>query len=175
MILSGKEILKEFKGGRIHINPFVVENIGTNSYDFRLGEKLRFYSKPVLDTKAFNEFEEIVIPEDGFLLEPDKVYLGHSMEEMGSDNYTPLIQAKSSFGRLGLSVCLNSGLGDIGYKNQWTLLLYSPQPLKVYKGEKIGQIYFLETRGKLDLYKGAYANSSGPMASTLWQQFAKRK
>ena len=36
MILTGPEIKKQVKLGKIHISPFIEENINPNSYNFRL-------------------------------------------------------------------------------------------------------------------------------------------
>jgi deoxycytidine triphosphate deaminase len=173
MILTGNEIRRQVGLGKIHIFPFMEENINPNSYNFRLGNKLKIYKNNCLDSAKENEFEEIVIPEDGFVLEPNQLYLGHTIEEMGSDFFAPIMQARSSVGRLGLYIYLNSGLGDIGFKNQWTLELHSIHRLKVYPGMKVGQMLFWKPLGKITLYKGKYKNSVGPETSQIWKDFTK--
>lgn len=173
MILTGKEIAKEVKKGRIHISPYSEENINPNSYNFRLGNSLKVYTGETLDPKIENPFKEMVIPKEGFLLSPNQLYLGHTIEEMGSDYYAPTMQARSSVGRLGLYIYLNSGLGDIGFKKQWTLELHVIHPLVVYPGMKVGQMLFWKPQGEISLYKGKYANSSGPETSQIWVDFLK--
>lgn len=175
MILTGSEIKKQVKRGRIHIKPFIEENINPNSYNFRLGETLKVYKKKLLDPAKQNEYKEITIPKRGFVLKPNQLYLGHTIEEMGSDYYVPTIQARSSIGRLGLYIYLNAGLGDIGFKKQWTLELHSIHKLKVYPEMKIGQMLFWKPTGFIKLYNGKYKNSVGPQTSQIWKDFLKKK
>ena len=172
MILTGHEIAKQVKKGRIHIYPFTSDDINPNSYNFRLGNKLKIYKNAILDPKIVNEYTEIMIPEEGFVLMPDQLYLGHTIEEMGSDHYAPTMQARSSVGRLGLYIYLNSGLGDIGFKKQWTLELHVIHPLRVYPGMKVGQMLFWRPQGKISLYQGKYKDSVGPQTSQIWQDFS---
>ena len=171
MILTGKEIEKEVKRKRIHIKPFITENINPNSYNFRLGNTLKVYKPDTLDASKPHDFEIIKIPKEGFVLQPNKLYLGHTIEEMGSDFYAPTMQARSSIGRLGLYIYLNSGLGDIGFKKQWTLELHTIHPLKIYSGMKIGQMLFWKPQGDIFLYQGKYKDSKGPEISQIWKDF----
>ncbi|MFH1637129.1 MAG: dCTP deaminase [Candidatus Woesearchaeota archaeon] len=171
MILTGTEIKKQFELKRIHIFPFLEENINPNSYNFRLGKKLKVYKNKVLDPSKENDFKELEIPEEGYVLEPNQLYLGHTIEEMGSDFYVPIMQARSSVGRLGLYIYLNSGLGDLGFKRQWTLELHVIHPLKVYPGMKVGQMLFWKPLGEIVLYNGKYKSSVGPETSQIWRDF----
>ncbi len=173
MILTGDEIKKQVSLGRIHIVPFSEENLNPNSYNFRIGNKLKVYKSEFLDTAEDNAYEEVNIPDDGFVLEPNKLYLGHTIEEMGSDFYVPTMQARSSIGRLGLYIYLNSGLGDIGFKRQWTLELHTIHPLKVYPGMKVGQMLFWKPEGRIKLYDGKYKDSIGSETSQIWRDFKK--
>ncbi len=171
MILTGEEIKREVYNGKIHIKPFIEEHLNPNSYNFRLGDTIKVYEEEVLDPKKENKFREIKITSEGFVLQPGKLYLGHTIEELGSDFYAPTIQARSSIGRLGLYIYLNSGLGDIGFKKQWTLELHTIHPLKVYPGMRIGQILFWKPQGKIKLYRGKYKDSKGPEVSQIWKDF----
>jgi len=168
MILTGLEIKRQVGLGRIHIKPFLEENLNPNSYNFRLGETLIVYKEEILDVKKDNKYRKIAIPEEGFVLQPNRLYLGHTIEEMGSDFYAPTMQARSSVGRLGLYIYLNSGLGDIGFKKQWTLELHVIHPLKIYAGMRVGQMLFWKPQGKIFLYNGKYKNSVGPQVSKIW-------
>jgi len=172
MILTGLEIKKEVLQKRIHILPFDEQNLNPNSYNFRLGKKLKIYKQKILDSAQQMNFEEIIIPEEGYLLQPNQLYLGHTIEEMGSDFFVPIMQARSSIGRLGLYIYLNSGLGDLGFKKQWTLELHSIHPLKIYPGMKIGQMLFWKPLGEINLYQGKYKDSQGPEVSQIWKDFS---
>ena len=172
MILTGAEIAKEVRCGRIHITPYTDADINPNSYNFRLGKTLKIYTNAVLDAKIENPFVEITIPEEGYTLMPNQLYLGHTIEEMGSDFYAPTMQARSSVGRLGLYIYLNSGLGDIGFKKQWTLELHVIHPLRIYPGMKVGQMLFWRPQGEITLYEGKYKDSVGPQTSQIWRDFS---
>jgi dCTP deaminase len=98
MILTGEQIEKAVSNGEIIIAPFDKNQIGTNSYDFKLGNKCLIYKNTQLDSAKENEVIEIPFPDEGLLLEPDKVYLINTFETMGSNNYVPIIRGRSSIG-----------------------------------------------------------------------------
>lgn len=171
MILTGSEIKKEVRRGLIVITPFDTKQINPNSYDFRLGETIKVYSHKLLDTKKYNPAKTIKIPKEGLVLEPDKIYLGHTVETMGSGKYVPVIRGKSSIGRLGLFVHITADLIDVGSVNQWTLMLHAVQKVRVYPNMLIGQVTFWETKGEIMLYNGKYQGSVGPMESHVYKDF----
>ncbi|HSW88790.1 MAG TPA: dCTP deaminase [Candidatus Saccharimonadales bacterium] len=171
MILTGDKIHKEVKKGKIIIDPFVLTQINPNSYDFRLGNHLKIYKNYELDTRVENKTETITISSEGYILEPNKIYLGHTEEIMGSNHYVPIIRGRSSTGRLGLFIHITADLIDIGSINQWTLMMHTVQPVKIYPGMLIGQVTFWEVMGDIVLYNGKYQGSRGPMGSQLYRDF----
>ena len=171
MILTGSEIIKEVENGNIIIDPFCIEKINPNSYNFRLGNTIKVYKNKVLDAKTNNETRTIKIPKNGLLLKPDKLYLGHIQEKMGSKIYVPIIRGRSSTGRLGLFIHITADLIDIGSINQWTLMLHSVQEVVVYPNMLIGQVTFWCVKGKVKLYNGKYQGSIGPVASQSYKDF----
>ena len=173
MILTGSEIKEQVLSKKIHILPFEEDNLNPNSYNFCLGKSLKVYRQKILDAAVPMDFEEIIIPEEGYVLQPNQLYLGHTIEEMGSDFFVPTMQARSSIGRLGLYIYLNSGLGDLGFKKQWTLELHAIHPLRIYSGMKIGQMLFWKPLGEIKLYQGKYKDSKGPEVSQIWKDFER--
>lgn len=171
MILSGSSIKASVGRGDIMISPFCEDQVNPNSYDFRLGEKILEYKEHVLDSARDNPTVESVIPRTGLLLESDRIYLGHTFETMGSKVYVPIIRAKSSIARLGLFIHVTADLIDIGSVNQWTLQLHAVQPVVIYPHMLIGQVTFWEVRGAVDLYRGKYQHSRGPMPSQSYRDF----
>ena len=172
MILSGIKIEEEVREGRITILPYDKSNINPNSYNYTLGDYVKVYKNNVLDSKKKEETEIIEIPDEGLVLEVNKVYLGFTKEIIGSDHYVPIITGRSSTGRLGLFVQITSDLVDVGFKGNLTLQLHATQPVRIYKGMKIGQITFWKIYGDVDLYKGKYQGSVGPNESQVWRDFA---
>lgn len=173
MILTGSEIAREHRNGRITIEPFIPEQVNPNSYNFRLGCRLRIYTTMPLDPRKPNAYEEIEIPAEGYILEPGRLYLAHTEEVLGSDNYAPTFAARSSVARLGLFINLSASLGDIGYVGQWTLQLYTVNQLRVYPGMNIGQMMWWRPQGDIALYEGKYQGSTGPRSSDIFRDFDK--
>ncbi|MGW1812909.1 dCTP deaminase domain-containing protein [Streptomyces sp. NPDC002125] len=174
MILTGAEIERERTNGRITIEPFTPEQVNPNSYNFRLGKTLRTYRGTPLDARLTNDFEEIVIPDDGYVLEPGRLYLAHTIEVLGSEHYAPTFAARSSIARLGLFINLSASLGDIGYTGQWTLQLYTMNRVRVYSGINIGQMMWWRPQGEIVLYDGKYQGSVGPRSSAIHVDFDKQ-
>src|SRR3989338_3049002 len=171
MILTGSKIKSEFKRGNIIISPFSDDQINPNSYYFRLGSKLKIYKNKTLDVKKYNPVEILEIPKTGYTLSPDKIYLGHTIETMGSKRFVPIIRGKSSIGRLGLFIHITADLIDLGSINQWTLMLHAVQKVKVYPGMLIGQVTFWKVDGDIVLYSGKYQGSKGPHESQIFKDF----
>jgi dCTP deaminase len=171
MILTGPKIKNEIKDGTITISPFDDKYINPNSYDFRLGDTLVVYKNTVLDARKDNETEVIVIPEEGYTLQPHTLYLAHTMETIGSNHYVPILRGKSSTGRMGLFINITADLIDIGSLGCFTLMLHAVQPLKVYPGMRIGQVTFWEATGKINLYEGKYQGTTIPRASQAFKDF----
>jgi dCTP deaminase len=194
MILTGKEIAACVGKSEIIIDPFDQRNCNPNSYNFHLGEKLLTYGQPThsrvdainavyiveagcglnwcLDSRRDNPTRELTIPLEGVVLQPGVLYLGHTVERIGSSRYAPMMAARSSVGRLGLFIYVNSGLGDVGFVGQWTLELTVIHPLRVYPGDAVGQMIFFETRGEQTQYSGRYVDAAGPQASRMHQPAA---
>lgn len=171
MILTGSQILKEVEANRITITPFTPDNINPNSYDFHLGDIIKKYKNYVLDCKSENSTIEIPFPKDGIILDPGWIYLGHTLEIMGSNYFVPIIRGRSSTARLGLFVHVTADIIDIGSHNQWTLQLHAVQPVRIYPGMKIGQVTFWRPEGEIELYTGKYQGSMGPWGSQIHKDF----
>jgi dCTP deaminase len=131
MILSGKEIEKNI-GGAISIEPFDRKQLNPNSYNLKLHHELLVYDNTVLDMKTENTATKIVIPESGLLLEPNKLYLGRTVEYTKTHKYVPMLEGRSSIGRLGMFIHITAGFGDVGFEGYWTLEIFVIQPLIIY-------------------------------------------
>lgn len=172
-MLSGKKILEEINLGNIKISPFNEENLNPNSYDLTLGEIIFSYKDSVLDVKKRNEvYREIMNKDSGYLLTPNKIYIANTVEYTESGKYIPMIEGKSSLARLGLSIHATAGFGDIGYKGVWTLELSCIQPIIIYPGMKIAQIYYNSIEGEYDEYSGKYQNSFSGTPSLSFKDFS---
>ena len=173
MILSGKGILKHI-GEDIIIEPFSEERINPNSYNLTLFNEVLVYKNDTLDMKIPNETEKLIIPEEGLLLEPGKLYLGRTNEFTQTNKYVPMLEGRSSTGRLGLFIHVTAGFGDIGFAGYWTLEIFCVQPIKIYPNTEICQIYYHNIDGEYDLYNsGKYQNNNGIQPSLMYKDFEK--
>ena len=94
MILSGKEIEKRI-GKDIVIEPFNKKQLNPNSYNLRLHNELLVYEDDILDMKKENKARKIIIPEEGLVLEPNKLYLGRTAEYTKTSNLVPMLEGRS--------------------------------------------------------------------------------
>lgn len=173
MILSGQEI-KKHMGKKIIIEPFDEKRINPNSYNLSLAGELLVYDNHVLDMKEPNPVSRIIIPEDGLLLEPNRLYLGRTNEYTSTSRYVPMLEGRSSTGRLGLFIHVTAGFGDIGFSGYWTLEIFCVQPVRIYPNVEICQIYYHDIDGEYELYKsGKYQNNTGIQPSLMYKDFEK--
>ena len=175
MILSDKRILEEIEKGSIIIEPFYRENLGTNSYDVHLGKHLATYKSRVLDAKVHNEIEHFEIPKDGFVLQPNTLYLGVTVEYTETHKHVPFLEGKSSTGRLGIDIHATAGKGDVGFCNTWTLEISVAQPVKIYAGMPIGQLIYFDVAGEVETLYNTKGNAkynkptTRPVESMMWK------
>ncbi|WP_290770869.1 dCTP deaminase [Anaerofustis sp.] len=171
MILSGKEIKKNI-GKDIIIEPYDEKKINPNSYNLSLSNELLVYDDYVLDMKKENKASKIIIPEEGLILEPNKLYLGRTNEFTKTERFVPMLEGRSSTGRLGLFIHVTAGFGDVGFSGYWTLEIFCIQPIKIYPNVEICQIYYHDIKGEYDLYKsGKYQNNIGIQPSLMFKDF----
>jgi dCTP deaminase len=86
-----------------------------------------------------------------------------------------MLEGRSSIGRLGLFVHVTAGFGDVGFSGFWTLEIFCVQPIRIYAGVEICQIYYHSIEGEYELYKsGKYQNNTGIQPSLLYKDFEKK-
>lgn len=175
MILSDKRILEEIDKGNIIIEPFIRECLGTNSYDVHLGKYLATYKNRVLDAKVHNEIENFEIPKEGFVLQPNTLYLGVTVEYTETHRHVPFLEGKSSTGRLGIDIHATAGKGDVGFSNTWTLEISCAQPVRIYPGMPIGQLIYFVVEGDIETTYNTKGNAkynnktTRPVESMMWK------
>ncbi len=170
MMLTGKEIKKKL-GQEIKIEPFCDDQLNPNSYNLRLHNELLVYKDDVLDTMKKNETQTIIIPEEGYVLKPGELYLARTCEYTETQNHVPMLLGRSSVGRLGITVHITSGFGDIGFCGYWTLQLTCVKPVRIYPNMKICQIFYHTVQGDYDKYESnKYQGSDKIMASQLYKE-----
>lgn len=173
MILSGKEIERHI-GKEIIIEPFDPTRVNPNSYNLSLHNELLVYENNELDMKKLNPTKRITIPEKGLLLEPNRLYLGRTNEFTKTEGFVPMLEGRSSTGRLGLFIHVTAGFGDVGFAGYWTLEIFCIQPIRIYPNAQICQIYYHNIEGDYVPYQsGKYQNNTDIQPSLMYRDFEK--
>jgi dCTP deaminase len=173
MILSGQEILAQL-GKSLSIEPFDPARLNPNSYNLTLHDEMLVYDEVVLDMRKANRFKRIRIPPEGIVLNPNMVYLGRTVERTETRNFVPMIEGRSSIGRLGLFVHVTAGFGDVGFCGHWTLEMFAVHPVRIYAGVEICQIIYHELRGAYTPYSKKYQHNTDIQPSLLYQELAPK-
>jgi dCTP deaminase len=170
MILSGEKI-RENLGDRIIIEPFDEANLNPNSYNLTLHNELLTYEEVVLDMKQRNRVRRLTIPEEGLVLNPSQLYLGRTVERTETHDLVPMIEGRSSIGRLGLFVHVTAGIGDVGFRGCWTLEIFAVQPVRIYAFVPICQILYHQIDGEFAEYSSdKYQDSHDVQPSLLYKE-----
>ena len=199
-ILTDAHIRQAVEEGAIRIDPYDPAQLNPTSYDLTLGTEVAVYRNwvetysanppsPVQDGSRFQvldhpfdvkvepKIERFEIdPERGWLLKPGIGYLMHVRENVYTRAFVPILDGKSSIGRLFIQVHATAGYGDPGFDGQFTLEVIVQHPIRVYPGMRICQIRFQDMSGwvertydKTGHYRGEAAK--GAIPSQAWRQF----
>ena len=172
MILSGHQI-REQLGRNIVIDPYLDTNLNPNSYNLTLHNEVMVYEEVVLDMAKANRVRRLTIPPEGLVLGPSQLYLGRTVERTETHNYVPMTEGRSSVGRLGLFVHVTAGFGDVGFCGYWTLEMFAVQPVRIYPGVPICQIFYHEISGPITEYASdKYQHNRDIQPSLLFKELS---
>src|SRR5512144_2983074 len=169
MVLSGQEIRRRL-GGQIVIDPFDDARLNPNSYNLTLHDELMVYEELILDMRKANRVRRMAIPPEGIVLSPGQLYLGRTAERTETHGLVPMIEGRSSIGRLGLFVHVTAGFGDVGFCGYWTLEMFAVQPVRIYPGVEICQIIYHDIRGEITEYCSKYQHNTDIQPSFLFRE-----
>ena len=148
-----------------------------NPYSQKSIEKLYPVMEEAVSVKGIksdlNSFLNLTNKDKVILIAPNETILAHTIEFIGGRNgtkdllaVTTEMRARSSIGRIGISVCKCAGWGDVGYVNRWTMEItnFSTAVIPLPVGIRIAQIIFHSATPikESDEYgkKGKYQTSS---------------
>jgi dCTP deaminase len=188
MILSDSSILTAIEKGDIVISPFERSQLGSNSYDVRLSPHMAMYDIAkmdydpqddcyFIDAKKYNWLHHFEIPEEGYLLMPNMLYLGATVEHTETYKHLMFIDGKSSVGRLGIDIHATAGVADVGFIGTLTLEMSCKIPVKIYPNMLIGQLTYHVVEGEvINPYNkksdAKYANQGAkPVGSQMFKNF----
>jgi dCTP deaminase len=193
MILGDKAIKEYLSQGKGVIS-YKEEHINPNSVDLTLNPKMSVYSSHNLDCRQKNLVDCIEIPDCGFVLRPNIVYLVSTNESIdlkpmvfektmcstgakygAIKHICAKVEGKSSLGRLGMLAHITAGWIDAGFKGSLVLELAVIQPLRIYPNMKICQVAFYECT-EVETHYGEkegskYQNQVGAQESKMHENF----
>lgn len=153
-LLLASEIKAAVERNEIQIFPYKPSQVEPNGYGVTLGNKLLIPEfntfggeQQVWDCAYKINYIEVEIPEEGFVLDPNSLYLAVTNERTYTPNHVPQIHGKSSLGRMGIDIHICAGAGEIGFDGYWTLEIRVMYPTRIYPNMPIGSLWFFETKG----------------------------
>ncbi len=182
-VYSNIQIKEAIKKGHIVFHPYNEKQIAGSSVDVTLGNWYYRTERPSeggfynpMEEKAVKQyfgepqkaekhkdwakkhgrtlFTNIPADHPIIVLRPGERILAHTHEFIGiKAPGTSTMQARSTWGRNGVAVCLDAGWGDPGYINRWTMEIYNMnqhESVVLPVGERVAQMVFYET-GPVDL------------------------
>lgn len=178
-MLVDHEIIKAYTDGKIGISPFNSEQINPNSYDVTLSDQ--FYPM---------DFQGLIDPRepmpigntytmDTFVIKPQEHVLATTIEDIALCNgYAAMLNGKSSWGRLGITIHQTAGFIDSGFNGQLTLEIFNVNKnasVILRKGDRIGQLIFFKV-SECDipydeLLSSKYSNQQGVVISRYYKGF----
>lgn len=175
VMLDKKSIKKELERGSIYVEGGM-EQLELNSILVTLGDTVKVYDAPYLDLKNATSTREFVIPEEGFILKPNELYIGRTQEFTKTYGFVPLLSGLEELAAIGMEVHVTAGFGDNGFEGTWTLEIVCSNPTRVYKGMPVGRLYYYPLIGDADIeYRGKYYRQIDPTASKLNEEYSKEK
>lgn len=173
MILTREAIVAAVERGDIVVDPLDSDRISPNAYDWRLGNRIRVCETDILDAAAATHFTEYIIPAEGMVLQPGRLYLGVTHERTHSERYAQMINGDRSLGALGIWVHVSAPLGHMGHAIHWTLEIRVARPVRVYPLMTFGKIVFIAASGVASSYQEVgrkYTRTSGIDISRLFEE-----
>ncbi len=174
VILSAPAILEGIEKRTIVIDPFDVKHLGPNSVNLTLHPELACYTELPLDMKKANPCHPLLIPDEGIILEPERLYLGRTDQYTETRGLVPMLEGRSSVGRLGMSVHITAGFGDVGFRGYWTLEISVLHPVRIYPHVAVCQIFYHQITTPHWEYKSKkYQDNRGLQPSLLHHDFGE--
>ena len=170
-MLSSQALKDEIKRKSINVDG-KNDNIQNNFIEVTLGDSIKVYDAPFLNVTEDTPTREIIIPQEGLMLKPNELYLGRTLEYTKTKKYVPMIEGRSSIGRLGIFIHITAGFGDVGFAGYWTLEIFCIKPIIIYPNVEIAQLYYHTIDGEYEEYTSSkYQNNTDVQPSMLYKDF----
>jgi len=188
MVLSDRDIKVRLKSNSVVIKPApdLVEQLGSNSIDLRLGNIFRVfdhskfaYIDPTDKQTSQDVTREVIVKKgERFIIQPGDFVLGTTMEHIEvPDDLVGSLEGRSSIGRLGVIIHSTAASIECGFRGHITLELANmgKMPVALYPGMRICSLAFseLSSPAEVPYYKkknAKYAGQEGPGESKIHKE-----
>ena len=138
MLLSVTEIQHYINSGEIILSPFEEKNFKEGSYSFTVRSRVARV-KPASEYNLGQpaEYEQIDIPEQGYILEPGAFAIFYTLETIAlGNNVLCLLSTRGSVAKLGIDVLQSSLVVEPGSNSVLALETYNhgPCPIRMIPG-----------------------------------------
>ena len=141
--------MKLISNDKIRISNFLDEYLGPVSYEMHLGNSIMIIepiSKSFEGSKPKEKvLKEIKIQDDGYTLRPKQFIIAKTLESVYCDeDIVGIFDGKASLAQIGLFTNISSTLVEPLTDSSITCEIFncSNFPIKLFKKQKIGQIFF---------------------------------
>ncbi len=162
-VLTREHIARALEAGRVVIEPFSPDQLGSASIDLTLSDEIRVIEPgPAIDVVEGADYrdhtrrESLAAP---FVLEPGVTIHGITRERITlPTDLCGFLEGRSRFARLGLMIHVTSAFVQPGVSNRQVLEMsnVSRRPLRLHAGVRLCQLVLMETLGQAR-YQGRFA------------------
>ena len=165
MILTCDVIRREIEAGRVVIDPFLADQVGSASIDLHLGDEIRVMHAgrepvPVTDDVDYRAISDVRSLQTPYPLAPGETIHGITRERITlPGDIGGWLEGRSRFARLGLMIHVTSAFVQPGVSNRQVLEIsnVAGHPLELHPGVRVCQIVLLRAEGRAE-YRGRFAD-----------------
>lgn len=162
-VLTREAILEELESGRLKIEPWVPDQLGSASIDLTLGDQIRVIEAgdepiDVREDADYRNYTRIQSLAEPYVLAPGCTIHGITRERISLPPYLcGFLEGRSRFARLGLMIHVTSAFVQPGVENRQVLEMsnVSDRPLRIHAGVRLCQIVLMRTEREA-VYAGRF-------------------
>ena len=164
-VLTRDAILAELSAGRLRIEPFTSDQLGSASIDLTLGDEIRVIERSrepiaIREDVDYRDHTRVASLAQPYVLAPGATIHGITRERVTlASDLCGLLEGRSRFARLGLMIHVTSAFVQPGVSNRQVLEMsnVSKRALRIHPGVRLCQLVLLRTEGQA-VYRGRFAD-----------------
>lgn len=151
MAISRVQFASLISTGNLSIQPYQAENFINNYYRLHNDGTVHL-RKPmygdvtgtVIDSRNPEQLTTIVIPETGFVLEPNVTYYMTTKEYVRCNRYSACMAPDRGLAELGLTIIMNRNMFQVTDGTHLMVSLTAVDPILIYPEQELGELYLEE-------------------------------